>query len=60
MFVEQWPGAPGKLHCRQEGEQIQRPRSGKKHGVCVCVCMCVCVCVTESMCMRMGKTRKRG
>ena len=58
MFVEQWPGAPGKLHCRQEGEQIQRPRSGKKHGVCVCVC--VCVCVTESMCMRMGKTRKRG
>ena len=28
----------GKLHCRQEGEQVQRPGSGKKHGVCVCVC----------------------
>ena len=41
MSVEQCPGSPGKLHCRQEGEQVQRPGSGKKHGVCVCVCVCV-------------------
>ena len=41
MFVEQWPRAPGKLHCRQEGAQVQRPRSGKKQGVCMCVCVCV-------------------
>ena len=41
MSVEQCLGAPGKLHCRQEGEQVQRPGSGKKLGVGVGVCVCV-------------------
>ena len=60
VIVEQRPAAPGKQHCRQEGAQVQRPRGGIEHGVCVCACACVTQRAREWERGRQGKGDRMG